>query len=752
QINYRKPSGDLFVNPIVIGAYIKISEDEEYLFDEKSYNLLNHINAFNTECEHLDRSDRLALLGQIKNDLKSANRSQPQELKDYDIVPLEKFTAILEEHEDGSVSVIPVPLKGEKKIDQDGNENIVYTSVLSEKEQEDFKSDFKKGRKARKQYLLANRKVLVYQREKFKSSDDGENDVLSQFKNLQKLTGEKKKAFFKEPQNFLNQDFVELSELSERVKEIGQYTPTVLPFIPKSDNDWFPEEGGVIIDGDRVKIPPENRDQLIEELKEALKEGKDTVEFKGIEYPANDETIRALENLKKASEQSRNQKSDNDDLTGSEKTPNTILIIRDNYFEVEDFFGKKNVHEGKPGLPIYLKKGINLYPHQKDGLNWLQSLWMRGEQGALLADDMGLGKTLQALLFAAWIREQTINSGGGPTLIIAPLTLLENWRSEYEQFLEWESFNAPLILHGSLLSAYRIESNRRALGIRNEREIDADNNNVEELIRKNGGLLLDISKLVEADMIITTYETIRDYQFSLSHVKWSLMVLDEIQKIKNPEALVSKAVKAMNYEFGLGLTGTPVENSWIDLWSIIDFVQPGRLNSLTDFNNRYQKKLDDPEIDVEKLGLQLQNELGSTLRRRMKEDHLNGLPNREIKPIHVELTDLQKKRYQEIKNEANNPDNETFVLPLLRALSDVCLCPYLPYTNEHKLLDIDSNEIIESSAKIKKVIEILDSIKSKDEKAIIFLISRKMQAVLQGLIIEKYGFRPFIINGTVNGG
>src|SRR5690625_734915 len=288
---------------------------------------------------------------------------------------------------------------------------------------------------------------------------------------------------------------------------------------------------------------------------------------------------------------------------------------------------------------------------------------------------MGLGKTIQALLFCAWVKEQKLRMGLqenqiGPFLIVAPVALLNNWENEYSKFLEWSSFKNPLKLHGSNLKQYKFDQ----ISATNERMIDSDEYKIESIIAEKGGLLLDVAAVKKNSLVLTTYETIRDYQFSLSKIDWSVMVLDEIQKIKNPKALVTHAVKAMNYNFGLGLTGTPVENSWIDLWSIMDYIQPGLLGTLVDFNEKYENRLQDSESDKEKLGRELKDEIGVLLRRRFKEDHLDGLPDKKVKPIYVEMSKFQKELYSKVLERATDIDSNEHALTNLAAIRDICLC------------------------------------------------------------------------------
>lgn len=743
QLDYKRSDEDVIVNPAVSGSYIKVSSSEEYIFDSESYELHGLLNELKESGD--DRNKKLVYISKIADKINDINEKVPEQLSSYDLEELDTFDLHLEEDEDGSISVYPVPVH----LGSDEKEK-----VLSDEEEKEFHKQFQNQQNVRGQYLLRGKKLLVYN--KTKKNDQGEeqeDDVLSQFKKLQKLEGKEKKAFIDNPEMFFPESTrVDLSDFSDRVKSIGQYVPVVLPFIMQSENDWFPEEGGLIIDGERILLPLESRDELIRQIQDGLETGIKTIEYNGREFNVNEETLEALHKLKKA------EKSKKSDVTTQEETlgasQNTILIIKDNFFELEQRGKLDEERDGSVSLPLSINDSVKLYPHQEDGLHWLQNLWIKGRNGALLADDMGLGKTIQALLFCAWVKEQKLKMGLSSDdiasfIVVAPVALLENWSNEYHKFLEWETFKEPLILHGPTLKQFKLEND---LGIRNEREIDSEEYEIEKIISEKGGLLFDIAELRKHQFILTTYETIRDYQFSLSKINWSVMVLDEIQKIKNPKTLISHAVKAMNYNFGLGLTGTPVENSWVDLWNIMDFVQPGHLGPLVDFNESYAKKLDDPDVDRYKLGEALKSDIGELLRRRFKEDHLDGLPEKKEIKIRTELTDYQKEIYSQVLERAADANNDEHTLTQLAAIRDISLCPYLPFKNENSIENIPLHDIVSNSAKIQEAFEILDDVKVKNEKAIIFLISRKTQAVLQRLIIEKYGFKAYIINGTVSGG
>ena len=159
----------------------------------------------------------------------------------------------------------------------------------------------------------------------------------------------------------------------------------------------------------------------------------------------------------------------------------------------------------------------------------------------------------------------------------------------------------------------------------------------------NGKRKLSLKNLPTNSLAVTTYETLRDYQFSFAEISWSCIVADEAQKIKNPDAGITKALKAMKCDFAICLSGTPVENSWLDLWSIMDFVQPAHLDALEVFKKKYLARL--TEENIQQLGEELKKNLEPLFLRRMKEDFLSGLPAKEIFLCPQEMPLYQSKIY-----------------------------------------------------------------------------------------------------------
>ena len=164
----------------------------------------------------------------------------------------------------------------------------------------------------------------------------------------------------------------------------------------------------------------------------------------------------------------------------------------------------------------------------------VQICWTRGYPGVLLADDMGLGKTLQALAFLSWVRSVVNREEGqrrSPFLIVAPTGLLANWSAEHDRHLFAPGLGDVCRAYGRHLSAIRISRTR-----------DVD----------TGSPALDHQRMCEADWILTTYETLRDYHMSFAAIPISCVVFDEMQKVKNPGSLNTRAAKTVNADFAVG--------------------------------------------------------------------------------------------------------------------------------------------------------------------------------------------------------
>ena len=184
-----------------------------------------------------------------------------------------------------------------------------------------------------------------------------------------------------------------------------------------------------------------------------------------------------------------------------------------------------------PVLPKALRDDVSLKPHQIHGVAWLQHLWKLtpNVRGCVFADDMGLGKTLQLLTFVIWQHETF--SDVLPTLVVAPVSLLENWGNEIRKF--FQPGIRVLTLYGNALKDIRMPIN----------SLD------EGLVSQGLTRFLRPDWLGDAQIVLTTYETLRDLEFSLSAVRWGTMVCDEAQRIKTPSPISSQTASTMACRF-----------------------------------------------------------------------------------------------------------------------------------------------------------------------------------------------------------
>lgn len=274
----------------------------------------------------------------------------------------------------------------------------------------------------------------------------------------------------------------------------------------------------------------------------------------------------------------------------------------------------REVQEADFEPPAHLANVLRGY--QKIGFKWFKTLSSCGF-GGILADEMGLGKTLQAISFIESEYSEAKNNKK-PALVIAPTSLVYNWKSEIERFAP--SLNA-IVISGSKL----------------ERSVQ----------RK---------EIESADVVITSYPLIRRDIDEYRNFEFSCCILDEAQQIKNPNSQNAKCVKEIKAKNRFALTGTPIENSLTELWSIFDFLMPGYLLSHTAFSKKYETPIS-KNRDSTALS-ELNRHIKPFILRRLKRDVIKELPPKIEQTIVVEMTDEQKKLYlaylEAAKNEINS--------------------------------------------------------------------------------------------------
>ena len=234
------------------------------------------------------------------------------------------------------------------------------------------------------------------------------------------------------------------------------------------------------------------------------------------------------------------------------------------------------------------------------------------------------------------------------------------------------------------------------------------------------------------------------------------VIIDEAQRIKTPGTLVTNALKALKTDFRLAMTGTPVENSLMDLWCITDFVAPGYLDSAKNFNSEFCIPLKNPETDIRELGDRVRERISVHLKRRLKTDILNDLPE---KYVHVEdcqheMPPIQVERYQAAlqsvqDNGSAGPQQRKQILQVLHQLRDISDHPLLA---DSQWKDLPVTELIGQSAKLMVTVALLERIRNANEKVILFAERRKTQHLLAHVIRKHFDLEDIcIVNGDTPG-
>ncbi|MCL2105331.1 MAG: SNF2 family helicase, partial [Kiritimatiellaeota bacterium] len=301
-----------------------------------------------------------------------------------------------------------------------------------------------------------------------------------------------------------------------------------------------------------------------------------------------------------------------------------------------------------------------LRPYQKEGVYWLRFIEASGLNG-ILADEMGLGKTLQTLAWLCLPRSDT-RAQGKPALIVCPTSLVENWNREAETFV-------PHLTRLVISGPDRAER---------------------------------FAKIPEHDLVITSYALLRRDLGFYNDVQFSVAVLDEAQHIKNRSTQNAVSAKQIHAVSRLVLTGTPVENSVADVWSIMDFLMPSYLGEYEDFRFNYEQPIAEGDRDGEQAQLKLRRKLNPFLLRRVKKEVANDLPDKIIKVSFCTLTQDQQRVYNTLLNESRTAinglvkakgfDRSRFeILALLMRLRQVCC--HLDLLGSSKVLKCERSKV-----------------------------------------------------------
>ncbi len=327
------------------------------------------------------------------------------------------------------------------------------------------------------------------------------------------------------------------------------------------------------------------------------------------------------------------------------------------------------------GLPAGLQ--AELRPYQKEGFDFLCHL-SQIRLGGILADDMGLGKTVQTLAWLAWLKERN-GKDPKPSLVICPASVLHNWRREANRFTP----------------AMRV------------------------LVLESGAARHNLRKQIpQHDIIVTNYALLRRDLEQLQKFPFRAVILDEAQFIKNPGAQVTQSVKQLKSDHRLALTGTPLENRLLDLWSIVDFIQPGYLGNQEQFAEAYEPRGENAASAQAIARKRLSAKLRPLLLRRLKKHVAKDLPDRIEQRRDCELGEDQRKLYlaelrrsreEVMKTVAEKGLNKSkiHVLAALTRLRQICCHP--------KLVGNDA-----LSGKTETLFELLDLLLAEGQKVLLF--------------------------------
>uniref|UniRef100_A0A8C0RLI7 Chromodomain-helicase-DNA-binding protein 7 n=1 Tax=Canis lupus familiaris TaxID=9615 RepID=A0A8C0RLI7_CANLF len=380
------------------------------------------------------------------------------------------------------------------------------------------------------------------------------------------------------------------------------------------------------------------------------------------------------------------------------------------------------------------KNNNKLREYQLEGVNWLLFNWYN-MRNCILADEMGLGKTIQSITFLYEIYLKGIH---GPFLVIAPLSTIPNWERE---FRTWTELNV-VVYHGSQASRRTIQS-------------------YEMYFKDPQGRVIKGSYKFHA--IITTFEMILTDCPELRNIPWRCVVIDEAHRLKNRNCKLLEGLKMMDLEHKVLLTGTPLQNTVEELFSLLHFLEPSRFPSETTFMQEFG------DLKTEEQVQKLQAILKPMMLRRLKEDVEKNLAPKEETIIEVELTNIQKKYYRAIleKNftflskgggQANVPN----LLNTMMELRKCCNHPYLINGAEEKILeefkethnadspDFQLQAMIQAAGKLVLIDKLLPKLKAGGHRVLIFSQMVRCLDILEDYLIQRrYPYER--IDGRVRG-
>jgi len=711
----------------IFGSILKVSDYEQYLLPDNMYNIFTTKNNLNNS-----EYDMFSFIELLQED--TSNKIFFDGLGDNDFVKsVKKISIDIQEDTNNDLLLSPkyddlnteISKKYVQKIDNSDN-SLLITSVDRENN-------------STTRYLLNNEDIEL-------------SKVINKTKRISK---EDVPKFMSNPTSFFDCDNIEMEEKIQEVLDFGyRITGIGEPYVgyfgsvkidtPLSDvlkkNPDFVD----IVDKEYVReFIEDNSDDLtaiIEQIQYAKDNTREEININGRSIK-DYEFDSYIDSCQK--EVTKKNKTDLEDIKAP--TFKEVLQIESNDDETMENESQynKNIDEitttDDNEKNLYVDFEFTPKQHQIIALNWFIDLYKNKYRGCLLADDMGLGKTFQVISFINYIITQKKNS---KILIVAPTVLIDNWKNEFENALKQNS-----------KEKYKIKIIRGSVKALDELELITKGKKSKEDVFND----IDTLNFVDDyNIYITTYKTLQKYQFGWAfmaedqNIGIDCMVYDEAQNIKNPNSLQTQASKAISSmcNFNILLSGTPIENELRDIWCLFDVFDPFFFGSWKNFRNSFLNNTENVES-------RLREKISNYMLRRLKTQVLDSLPKKfepkldetletHLAPNIMKFTKSETELYENIVN-SDEPS-----LTKLRKLRLISMHPIL-VNQEVSLIDYClNNEVLEEFSKTKELLSILENIRNKDEKAIIFAISKNIQILLKTTLSKKYGLNIHIVNGENN--
>jgi len=765
-LNFKLQNGKEYISYKLNGPFIKFSESNQFLLDHELLKAFQRHSKFKVEKQdgliHAE-CDYYHLFSSFEQAKQNGHRIS---LGHFD----SGFTIIPESTNDSGVSV-------SLSLNEDGSGEL--SPVFSNSEAEPNDIDNRLGQldlnnTQEEQVLRVGKEIVLVNEERI--------IAIKEIVENKKLSAREVQEFQKSPTAFIDGSKVILDNgFSLRVKGATIYKQAYFGETDKSGIDWFGKELEQCTIMAVIDDYKDDSDILLEiqELIETAEDNDDDqINFEGDQYELGSQDDRNLAKAKiKNHIKNLNTPESIADDTSNENEDDNIpaeIILNPDENDEEQAFSKEIntlisevLYEEKLD---YSNLKRTPFPHQDIGIKWILGLVQKDIPGGLLADDMGLGKTFTALIAIEQSKQlQFFENNEKPSLIVAPLSLLDNWREEVFKTFHNSPFSEIIILNGDALQKYKI-SRKSGREITNQTlEALEDMDKIQYALKIGSGFKDERLDLPNR-LIITTYQTIRDYQFSLSRIIWNYVVFDEAQNIKNPNALQTRAAKALNADFTLMVTGTPVENNLGDFWCIMDTAIPSEqlLGTYQEFRSKYitpiiRAKENKSKIQIE-VGRKLRKVVKYFMLRRNKEDELEGLPKKmlycgiddkftEYLPTLSHVMDgIQQKNYEAVlQSVASLRNKKGKILGALQKLRNISLHPSLQTSISLKVGESieEVQEMISISGKMKALNITLNQVAKRNEKVIIFAINHQLQAFLKAAIAKLYKLSNVIV---INGG